>query len=106
MKPLLRFDGVALRRGGRLLFENLDLALDPGEAAPARTGLALFNDAILRAAFDARAAVIELRSLCTAPEDYANPIEPSGAGGRKIAAAVTRAVGAVETALRPSRVWA
>ncbi|MEA3079472.1 MAG: heme exporter protein, partial [Sphingomonadales bacterium] len=32
MKPLLRFDGVALRRGGRLLFENLDITLGPGEA--------------------------------------------------------------------------
>ncbi|HET8750333.1 MAG TPA: ATP-binding cassette domain-containing protein [Sphingomicrobium sp.] len=31
MSELLRFDGVALRRGGRLLFENLDLALGPGE---------------------------------------------------------------------------
>ena len=32
MKPLLRFDGVTLRRGGRLLFEGLDLKLGPGEA--------------------------------------------------------------------------
>ena len=32
MKPLLRFDAVALRRGGRLLFEGLDLKLGPGEA--------------------------------------------------------------------------
>lgn len=31
MKPLLRFDKVALRRGGRLLFENVDLELGPGE---------------------------------------------------------------------------
>ncbi|HET7577011.1 MAG TPA: heme ABC exporter ATP-binding protein CcmA [Sphingomicrobium sp.] len=31
MSKLLRLDGVALRRGGRLLFENLDLALGPGE---------------------------------------------------------------------------
>ncbi|HZC38997.1 MAG TPA: ATP-binding cassette domain-containing protein, partial [Sphingomicrobium sp.] len=31
MSPLLCFDGVTLRRGGRLLFENLDLALRPGE---------------------------------------------------------------------------
>jgi len=29
---LLRFGGVALRRGGRLLFENLDLELGPGQA--------------------------------------------------------------------------
>lgn len=32
MRPLLRFDNVALRRGGRLLFENLDLSVGPGEA--------------------------------------------------------------------------
>src|SRR5690349_6040262 len=32
MKPLLRFEQVALRRGGRLLFEDLDLTLGPGEA--------------------------------------------------------------------------
>ena len=32
MKPLLRFEGVTLRRGGRLLFEQFDLALGPGEA--------------------------------------------------------------------------
>jgi heme exporter protein A len=32
MKPLLRFDAVTCRRGGRLLFEGLDLALGPGEA--------------------------------------------------------------------------
>jgi len=32
MKPLLRFDAVTLRRGGRLLFEGLDLTLGPGEA--------------------------------------------------------------------------
>jgi len=31
MTALLRFDGVALRRGGRLLFEGLDLTLSPGE---------------------------------------------------------------------------
>jgi heme exporter protein A len=32
VKPLLRFEGVSLRRGGRLLFEQLDLALQPGQA--------------------------------------------------------------------------
>ena len=31
MNPLLRFTGVTLRRGGRLLFEGMDLALAPGE---------------------------------------------------------------------------
>ena len=32
MTSLLRFDQVTLRRGGRLLFEGLDLSLGPGEA--------------------------------------------------------------------------
>jgi len=32
VKPLLRFEHVALRRGGRRLFDTLDLALGPGEA--------------------------------------------------------------------------
>jgi heme exporter protein A len=32
MKPLLRFERVTCRRGGRLLFEDLDLQLGPGEA--------------------------------------------------------------------------
>ena len=31
MKPLLRFEGVALRRGGRLLFEGIGFDLGPGE---------------------------------------------------------------------------
>ena len=32
MRPLLRFDAVTLRRGGRQLFERLDIKLGPGEA--------------------------------------------------------------------------
>ncbi len=32
MSPLLRFEGVTLRRGGRILFEGLDLALGAGQA--------------------------------------------------------------------------
>ena len=32
MTPLLRFDSVTLRRGGRLLFEGIDLAIGAGEA--------------------------------------------------------------------------
>jgi heme exporter protein A len=31
MKPLMLFEGVSLRRGGRMLFEKLDLQLCPGE---------------------------------------------------------------------------
>lgn len=32
MTPLLRFEGVSCRRGGRLLFEGVDLSLQQGEA--------------------------------------------------------------------------
>ncbi len=31
MTELLRFEGVTLTRGGRMLFENLDLTVNPGE---------------------------------------------------------------------------
>jgi heme exporter protein A len=32
MTPLLRFTGVRLRRGGRVLFDALDLEVEPGDA--------------------------------------------------------------------------
>jgi lysophospholipase L1-like esterase len=58
----------------------------------AATALAVFNDVILRQAIELRIPVIDLRAVCCAPEDYANPIEPSAAGGEKIAAAIARVV--------------
>ena len=71
---------------------------DPAEAARARMALTLFNDAIVRAAFERQVPIIDLRSVCSEPADYANPIEPSGAGGAKIARAVGRAAGALPDA--------
>jgi len=65
--------------------------LEPALATIARVALMLFNDAILRAAFERRVEVIDLRLFCTAPSDYANPIEPSGSGGGKIARAIVAA---------------
>ena len=80
-------------------------ALDPELERPARVALMTFNDVILRVAFAHRASVIDLRSICVDRSDYANPIEPSGRGGWKIAAAIARAVGATPSA-RASRVIA
>jgi lysophospholipase L1-like esterase len=57
-----------------------------------RTALAIFNDIITRAAFSRGAALIDLRLICDQDEDYANPIEPSAAGGEKISAAIARFV--------------
>lgn len=67
---------------------------DPREAALARVALMLFNDAIIRTAFARALGLIDLRFVCEAAEDYANPIEPSGIGGAKIARAIAQAVGA------------
>jgi hypothetical protein len=68
--------------------------LEPPRAAIARVALTAFNDAILRFAFERALAVIDLRLVCSEPMDYANPIEPSGRGGLKIARAIASAVGA------------
>jgi hypothetical protein len=69
----------------------------------ASTALMLFNDTIIRVAADYQIPVIDLRSVCIATEDYANPIEPSSAGGEKIAkiiAGLLSDVHSVSTATR------
>ena len=52
----------------------------------AATALKIFNDAIVREAIAAGVPLLDLRAVCSQPEDYANPIEPSSVGGEKIAA--------------------
>jgi queuine/archaeosine tRNA-ribosyltransferase len=79
--------------------------LEEPRARIARIALMTFNDSILRVAFAAGLGVIDLRSVCSTPEDYANPIEPSGTGGRKIAGAIARAVGAIDPGVRFARVF-
>jgi hypothetical protein len=81
-------------------------ALPEDQARLARIGLMMFNDVILRTACSQRFDVLELRGICNAPADYANPIELSGEGGRKVALAVAHAIGALEPDVCPSRVWA
>jgi hypothetical protein len=66
--------------------------LEKSVALGARAALAVFNDAIYSAAAESDIPVIELRRVCTDESDYANPIEPSGAGGRKIARAILQHV--------------
>jgi len=53
-------------------------------------GLCVFNDVILESASRYGLAVLDLRVICTEPEDYPalSPIEPSAAGGQKIAAGI------------------
>lgn len=58
----------------------------------AAAALTLFNDVILRVAFEHGLPVIDLRFVCSEAADYANPIEPSSHGGAKIARAIAGAV--------------
>jgi len=50
-----------------------------------KTALTVFNDAIIRSAFDTFTNLIDLRLVCNESSDYANEIEPSTQGGKKIA---------------------
>jgi GDSL-like lipase/acylhydrolase family protein len=50
--------------------------------------LSMFNDVILRSASSARIPVIDLRVVFGDASDYANQLEPSVVGGRKIAALI------------------
>jgi GDSL-like Lipase/Acylhydrolase family len=79
----------------------------PAPQAPtARIALSMFNDVILRVAFERHLPVIDLRLICNEPADYANPIEPSGRGGWKIAKAITRSLGISTENIEESRVYA
>ncbi len=80
-------------------------ALENGRGTAARMGLALFNDVILRTAIGRRLDVLELRAICTEPEDYANPIEPSGRGGQKIARGIACVIGVLSGSTRPTSAW-
>jgi hypothetical protein len=66
----------------------------PRLASAEQAGLCLFNDVILREAFHVGVPVIDLRLICNEASDYAasSLIEPSVAGGGKIARAISRVV--------------
>ena len=67
--------------------------------------LATFNDVITRAAFEAGLPLIDLRLVCNEDADYANPIEPSEAGGAKIARAILRLVSGHDFTQRRTQVF-
>ena len=69
------------------------------------TALTVFNDAIIRAAFGAGVPLLDLRLICNEDADYANPIEPSKAGGAKIADAIIRLVSAHNFGRRRTEVF-
>lgn len=65
---------------------------NPEERRQVVTALSIFNDIITREAFSRRLTLIDLRLICSEPDDYANPIEPSAKGGDKIANAIAQVV--------------
>ncbi len=70
--------------------------LNPPEADHARMALMMFNDVILRCGFEKHLTIFDLRLICSEKADYANPIEPSGSGGLKIAKAIAGWLGVGE----------
>ncbi len=101
MKNLSSKDDTALRfeeRYERMLDAVLELGKptavctiyyprypEPRMQKIAVAALASFNDVITRNAFRKGIPLIDLRYVCNEDSDYANPIEPSEAGGAKIA---------------------
>jgi hypothetical protein len=79
---------------------------DPAYQRVVSTALMVFNDAILRVAIEHRLQVIDLRAICSRPEDYANPIEPSSVGGGKIARVIATLITAAGPADRATRIFA
>jgi GDSL-like Lipase/Acylhydrolase family len=65
---------------------------DPLIQKIAVSALTVFNDMIIRQAFLAGLPLIDLRLVCDEDADYANEIEPSEIGGRKIAGAIVSLV--------------
>jgi hypothetical protein len=95
---------VIERRLPTILCTIYNGALPEAEARLARIALMTFNDVVLRTAFEHSLDVIDLRAVCNKACDYANPIEPSGEGGRKIAGAIAGAL-SVGGSSKSSRVW-
>ncbi|HVF67568.1 MAG TPA: SGNH/GDSL hydrolase family protein [Pyrinomonadaceae bacterium] len=98
----------ALRSAGRpaavstIYYPRMEDALVQRLAVAA---LATFNDVITRAAFAAGLPLLDLRLICDEDSDYANPIEPSVAGGAKIARAVLRLVSEHDFTRRRTQVF-
>jgi hypothetical protein len=65
---------------------------DPTFQKLAVTALSAFNDVIVRQAVSFGLPFLDLRLICRESADYANEIEPSGEGGRKIAARILEVV--------------
>lgn len=80
----------------------------PGLSPELRTALGLFNDVILRVAIQQGLPVLDLRMVCTEPDDYSemSPIEPSSKGGAKLVSKMVAAVLEPDFSTRGCQVYA
>jgi hypothetical protein len=80
---------VAAEAERTVLCTIYEVQLEPRQYAElAKVPLALLNDRIIRTAARLGVDVLELRSVCTDPEDFVMQIEPSARGAEKIAHAI------------------
>ena len=66
----------------------LDDSLYSDIAFASQAMVSMLNDIIFSTAATYKVDVLELRNIFTKPEDYANPIEPSHKGGKKLASGI------------------
>lgn len=78
---------------------------DPQLRRLAKPALAVLNDCITREAAIRGVPLIDLRTIFSSDADYANPIEPSAQGGRKLASAIVELVSAHDFTRRGSEIF-
>ena len=97
---------VASRAKRTVLCTIYEVQLEPPVFARlARVPLAVLNDRIIRTGARLGLDVLDLRTVCTEPDDFTLQIEPSAHGAEKIARAIARLVGG-EPGLKSARVFA
>ena len=69
------------------------------------TALSVFNEVIIRQAIINDLPIIDLRLICNEADDYANEIEPSDKGGKKIAAKILELINKHEFSNRRTQVF-
>ncbi|WAT18118.1 SGNH/GDSL hydrolase family protein [Aurantiacibacter sp. MUD11] len=103
-EPLHR---ALVERAGRLPIPVAVCTIYDADMGPLiATAMGIFNDAISRNIHREGLDLIDLRIVCDEAADYANAIEPSVAGGAKIATAIASYVTSVSDKAANSRVFA
>jgi hypothetical protein len=79
--------------------------VEPSQQRVAATALAIFNDRVMRRAFAARLAIVDLRLVCDEDADYGSETLLSRAGVRKAANVIRAALYEISRSAGRSRVY-